>query len=1052
MAESVERLERKLRDLDGTRARTEVDVDTRRATRGLRDLDRSTASSIIQVAALGRALRTIALPTALLAATPQLLSLAAAATESAGALLLIPAAGVAAATAIGTLVVGMQGFGEAMKQRGDPEKFAEAIASLSPAARAAAVTVRDLGAAWTQMRLGVQERLFSGLAAVIQQLSGTYLPVLADVMGRVAASFNRATVDVSQFLLAAPTVSTFAVGLGSVEQAVGHLSQTALPLTRIFTDLFAAGATFLPGLAAGFTDVVERVADFVENARETGKLAEWIQGGIDTIKQLFELVGNLTGVFRGLFAAASAAGADFLGTLVDATALVEEFLSSGVGHDALTEIFRTINDVVAALTPALIAVGDALGEGIIALAPHLAPLASALSDIVVAIAPLITDLAELVAVILPPLTAALAVVADVLADQVIPAISEFAGWMDRNKVPIMVVAGLITSVFIPHLAALGAAATVAKVKVVWAWIVMQGAAVKAAVVHSAQIVAMIGQWVLLSTRSLVHAARVAAAWVIAMGPIGWAIAAVVGLVIAVIANWDKVKAATIAAWNAISGAVTAAWEWIKQAFSTSVAFVRDLWNRFWNGLSSTATAAWNSISAFIGRVWGGIRAQFDAAISTVSGAWSRFWDGLSRVASDVFWGVRNTVSTVGDAIVATFHRVVGAIGDVWGRIRALLARPINFLINTVYMGGIKRAWDTVARVLPGIGPLPAVGPIPEYAKGGPVQRDSIIRAGEAGPEYVLSSPAIRALGGMNAVDRWHRDLVASRPRDTLRELNAGRIVEGADHNGPGTSVVGFGGVRPHVAQAGHYLRRRFGIGSVGGVGFRPNASDHPRGLALDFMTSGENGTALANEVIRNRAHYAATYAIWRQRINTGSGWRPMANRGSPTANHMDHVHVSFAGAPGGVTGAGDTSGGWFDMKAWIRTQLENITNPLIGALRRTFPAPPRLHEIPPGMATMIRDKGLDFLLGKAFDSGGLASGRGLMFKDVMSPERVLSPQQTLAFDRLVRILDARPGITGSRGGIGQTVQKHYHLTVHNAEGSRVDLEAQFARLELRAGV
>ena len=33
--------------------------------------------------------------------------------------------------------------------------------------------------------------------------------------------------------------------------------------------------------------------------------------------------------------------------------------------------------------------------------------------------------------------------------------------------------------------------------------------------------------------------------------------------------------------------------------------------------------------------------------------------------------------------------------------------------------------------------------------------------------------------------------------------------------------------------------------------------------------------------------------IWRQRINLGEGWRDMADRGSITQNHNDHVHVSF---------------------------------------------------------------------------------------------------------------------------------------------------------------
>lgn len=90
------------------------------------------------------------------------------------------------------------------------------------------------------------------------------------------------------------------------------------------------------------------------------------------------------------------------------------------------------------------------------------------------------------------------------------------------------------------------------------------------------------------------------------------------------------------------------------------------------------------------------------------------------------------------------------------------------------------------------------------------------------------------------------------------------------------------------------------ITSVGGV--RPDAlPDHPSGRALDFMMP--NGTAdkalgddLAEYVRANAARLNVSYVIWRQRIwsvaRAAEGWRGMANRGSATANHMDHVHVT----------------------------------------------------------------------------------------------------------------------------------------------------------------
>ncbi|WP_369786486.1 hypothetical protein [Saccharomonospora xinjiangensis] len=110
------------------------------------------------------------------------------------------------------------------------------------------------------------------------------------------------------------------------------------------------------------------------------------------------------------------------------------------------------------------------------------------------------------------------------------------------------------------------------------------------------------------------------------------------------------------------------------------------------------------------------------------------------------------------------------------------------------------------------------------------------------------------------------------------------------------------GTEPHVAQVGHHVLTQFAVDSVGGRASRANASNHPAGLALDFMVSPEVGDALAEYVVAHQAEFGVTYVIWEQRINSGSGWSVMEDRGSPTANHMDHVHVSFAaGADVSVT-------------------------------------------------------------------------------------------------------------------------------------------------------
>ncbi|WP_326834538.1 hypothetical protein VSH64_06375 [Amycolatopsis rhabdoformis] len=110
------------------------------------------------------------------------------------------------------------------------------------------------------------------------------------------------------------------------------------------------------------------------------------------------------------------------------------------------------------------------------------------------------------------------------------------------------------------------------------------------------------------------------------------------------------------------------------------------------------------------------------------------------------------------------------------------------------------------------------------------------------------------------------------------------------------------GAQANAAQVGNHILTKFKVSSVGGRAGRAGASDHPAGLALDFMVDTTTGNALAAYVLAHQSQFGVTYVIWRQRYNDGSGWDPMEDRGSPTANHFDHVHVSFkAGAKVSVT-------------------------------------------------------------------------------------------------------------------------------------------------------
>jgi hypothetical protein len=78
-------------------------------------------------------------------------------------------------------------------------------------------------------------------------------------------------------------------------------------------------------------------------------------------------------------------------------------------------------------------------------------------------------------------------------------------------------------------------------------------------------------------------------------------------------------------------------------------------------------------------------------------------------------------------------------------------------------------------------------------------------------------------------------------------------------------------------------------------GYRPGDMDHGSGNAVDTMISSRaQGDAVASYVMAHAAELDVKYIIWRQRIwyPSSGTWRGMADRGSITANHYDHVHVS----------------------------------------------------------------------------------------------------------------------------------------------------------------
>ena len=110
-------------------------------------------------------------------------------------------------------------------------------------------------------------------------------------------------------------------------------------------------------------------------------------------------------------------------------------------------------------------------------------------------------------------------------------------------------------------------------------------------------------------------------------------------------------------------------------------------------------------------------------------------------------------------------------------------------------------------------------------------------------------------------------------------------------------------IEPHLTSYARLVYRAvcaaYGSSVSSFGGYRAGDSgDHGSGKAVDIMVSGQPGTTIARYVQAHARELGVAYVIYQQKIwmagNPTDQWKAMEDRGSTTANHYDHVHVSVS--------------------------------------------------------------------------------------------------------------------------------------------------------------
>jgi len=410
-AESVDKAKKDIDSVGDKSKDTDRDLSKLGAT--LKGLGKGASLTFLTVGMTNAAAGAADLVVELLGIVPQLTSIASLASA-------LPALFAGGAAALGTFKAITAGVGDTLKAAFDPKgakKFAEGLKELSPAAQEFARAVQANVKPLQEYQKSVQEAFFSasGLTKALPVVSDILEQFRPHIIG-MAHDFGEVTKQVAAFATEGRTVTFLEDSISTFRDALNSVRPAIEP---ILTGLRAVGEVGMPlllNLGGAVGDLGVKFGNWLNAIASDGRLNEWIDTAIGTLKTLGGILQNVGSILQSVFQAAGQTGGGLLQTIEKVTGAFATFLNSAEGSAALRSLFQGISDVASqlspvittlagalagALGPALTRIATELGPVLLqvvqALAPAFAPLAKAIADVVIAVAPLLPPLAQAVA-------------------------------------------------------------------------------------------------------------------------------------------------------------------------------------------------------------------------------------------------------------------------------------------------------------------------------------------------------------------------------------------------------------------------------------------------------------------------------------------------------------------------------------------------------------------------------------------------------------------------------------------------------------------------------
>ena len=199
---------------------------------------------------------------------------------------------------------------------------------------------------------------------------------------------------------------------------------------------------------------------------------------------------------------------------------------------------------------------------------------------------------------------------------------------------------------------------------------------------------------------------------------------------------------------------------------------------------------------------------------------------------------------------------------------------------------------------------PAVPETPNYgAPATNVATQNPETAPASAPEAPATQPEAPAETPASAPEAPADEAPAAQPA-AAETVAAPEVQPVAETSTSGNTIPNDPHLQPQAEAFRQEIAAKFGITNIGGYR-EGDPDDHGKGLAVDVMvpTSSQLGDQVAQYAIDNMDRAGISYVIWKQQFympvdniyGPANTWNQMPDRGGDTANHNDHVHISFNG-------------------------------------------------------------------------------------------------------------------------------------------------------------